>query len=236
MADDFLPRGDQEFCTWLRNFLMGSSRGDRIARFSLRSEDLEWLREDSAALEEAMAQQNQFKRQAAAARVSKDALRRRCEESAREIAGKLQHSFGITPADRAELGLRLPKPRVTSAAANQPPATSPHLRVQSLPRRHLLHFVDEKTPSRKIKPPRVAFCEIWRNCPPAAAQRSGRKPATATATEAHWTFLACCSATPQAVLYTPAEAGKVVSYRCRWVTHRGKPGPWSNTVTASVSE
>lgn len=232
MADDFLPRGDQEFCLWLRNFLKGTARGGRMTRLKLSSEELERLRDKSAALEEAMGQQRQFLRQAAAARVSKDGLRRQCEKRVRQLARQLQRSFAITSTDKADLGLRVPKARLGSAAANQPPATSPWLRVQSLPRRHLLHFVDEKTPSRKIKPPRVAICEIERKCLPVAGRgRPRRSPK-----QVDWQFLALCSATPQAVVHAPEETGTLVSYRCRWLTRRGKAGPWSNTVTALVGD
>lgn len=240
MADDFLPRADQRFCAWLNQFLQASARGDRATRLRLPSEDLEQLRENSAALAAAMAQQLQFQRQAAAARSSKVALRKACEKSIRQLAWQVTHGPGITPADRVELGLRIAKPRITSAVAEQPPATTPRLRTQSLPLRHLLHFVDEKTPSRKIKPPRVATCAIWRQRQPARTGPTGKRKQGNNAGNAGsawgWEFLALCSSTPQTVTYTPQDLGQLIAYRCRWVNKRGKQGPWSNTVTALVND
>jgi hypothetical protein len=242
MADDFLPRADQEFCAWVKHFLQGASRAERLARLGLKKQELEQLqalRGLQADFESALVAQMRLQRQAIAARFSKDDLRKRCEKMARQLAGTLQYSRGLTDGDRADLGLRVRKAPISLATSAQPPASAPCLRVQTLPLRHLLHFVDEQTPTRKRKPPRVAGCEItrWR-FPAAGAQARGNKKAKTVSPEENWEFLAFCSATPQTVRFTSGEVqevGMLVRYRCRWVTHRGQAGPWSNIVAALVN-
>jgi hypothetical protein len=89
MADDFLPRADQEFCAWVKHFLQGASRAERLARLGLKQRELEQLqalRGLQADFENALAAQMQLQRQAIAARFSKDDPRRRCESMARQLA------------------------------------------------------------------------------------------------------------------------------------------------------
>jgi len=42
------------------------------------------------------------------------------------------------------------------------------------------------------------------------------------------------TATPYLLLHDPAEGGKLAHYLLRWVNSSGEPGPWSETVTATI--
>jgi hypothetical protein len=43
------------------------------------------------------------------------------------------------------------------------------------------------------------------------------------------------TATPYVVEYTSADAGKTASYMLRWVNTRDEKGPWSQTVSATIT-
>ena len=61
------------------------------------------------------------------------------------------------------------------------------------------------------------------------------KPRPAPASVADARYLATDAATPYLATFDAADAGNSVHYFCRWVNTRNQPGPWSETVTATIS-
>jgi len=105
------------------------------------------------------------------------------------------------------------------------PTTRPVVTVDTSQRlQHTLHFFDETTPNSRAKPDGVKGAEIRR----AVADAPVNDPE-------QMDFLALDSATPYVAQYTAAEAGKTASYIIRWVNRRDEPGPWSQTVSATIT-
>ena len=82
---------------------------------------------------------------------------------------------------------------------------------------------DETTPNSKAKPAGVQGAEIWYFIGP-----------TPPSDPSQCSFAALDSATPYLLQHDPADAGKSCHYLLRWVNSRGEPGPWSETVTATI--
>lgn len=48
-------------------------------------------------------------------------------------------------------------------------------------------------------------------------------------------FLATDTATPYVMEYDGADANKAAHYMLRWVNRKGESGPWSQTVSATIT-
>jgi hypothetical protein len=90
--------------------------------------------------------------------------------------------------------------------------------------RHTINFVDEVTPTSRAKPDGVQGCEIWTkvgDAPPAGPN------------EVH--YLALDTRTPYTVEFDSGDGGKTAHYMLRWMSTRGEAGPWSQTVSATIT-
>jgi hypothetical protein len=47
-------------------------------------------------------------------------------------------------------------------------------------------------------------------------------------------FVALDTSSPYLLVHDPADAGKTAHYMMRWVNTRNQPGPWSETVSATI--
>jgi hypothetical protein len=90
--------------------------------------------------------------------------------------------------------------------------------------RHVISFVDEQTPGSRAKPAGAMGCEVW--------VKVGPTPPV-DASECH--YLATDTATPYTAEYEGADGGKIAHYMLRWVNTRGERGPWSQTVSATIT-
>ena len=127
----------------------------------------------------------------------------------------------VSDADRAELGVTVPDSVPTSIAT---PTTRPICQIDTSGRlQHTIHFFDEGAPTRKTKPAGVMGAEIWVKIDPTPPIDPGEL-----------TFLGVDTRTPYTHEYPGAEGGKQAHYMLRWVNTRGKTGPWSETVTATI--
>jgi hypothetical protein len=48
-------------------------------------------------------------------------------------------------------------------------------------------------------------------------------------------YLALDTRTPYTVEFEAADAGKTAYYMLRWISPRGETGPWSQTVTGTIT-
>jgi hypothetical protein len=90
--------------------------------------------------------------------------------------------------------------------------------------RHTVSFTDETTPSSKAKPDGVMGCEIW--------VKVGKQQPT---DPSQLQFLGTDTRTPYVAEYGGGEAGKAAHYMLRWVNTKGEQGPWSQTVSATIT-
>ena len=136
----------------------------------------------------------------------------------RALVARIQADPTVTDDTRRAAGL--PVRRKTRTRA-QVPDTRPLAEIQVSQRlQHLIHFRNQGSTSRG-KPPGVRACEIWCVLGPAATLADAR-------------YLATVTASPCLHTYPPADAGKPAHYFLRWVNPRNQPGPWSETVTATI--
>ena len=139
---------------------------------------------------------------------------------ARALSAQMQVNPSITDAQRNGLGLPV---RSTTRTAVGVPTTRPVAEVDTSQRlQHTISFRNEGATS-KAKPEGVRACEIWCVIGPAPASVADAR------------YLATDTATPYLATFDAADAGKSVHYFLRWVNTRNQPGPWSETVTATIA-
>lgn len=156
---------------------------------------------------------------------ARDTARRNAEEVIRPYAMQISANPTITAAQLIELGLT-----VRDAPTPVPAPTSfPLLSfLQATPLQHKLEYRDSETPTTKAKPGNVIGMEVYRSVGTVAATDPAQAAYVATVTK-----------TPFRQSFEAGQAGKVVTYFCRWVTRSGpagvaQVGPWSSAVTANV--
>lgn len=138
----------------------------------------------------------------------------------RALVAQIQVNPNITDEQRTAAGLPV---RSTTRTAVGVPTTRPVAEVDTSQRlQHTISFRNEGATS-KAKPEGVRGCEIWCVIGPAPASVADAR------------YLATDTATPYLATFDAADAGKSVHYFCRWVNTRNQPGPWSETVTATIS-
>lgn len=89
---------------------------------------------------------------------------------------------------------------------------------------HLISWRDSDSQDNKKKPRGVMGCEIW-------VKLEGTPPTD----ENECTFVTLDSATPYLAVYDGTDGGKMAHYLLRWRMRDGSTGPWSETVSATVT-
>src|SRR5665647_276158 len=84
-------------------------------------------------------------------------------------------------------------------------------------------FTDSATPGSHAKPDNVAFCVIKYKVDVPLPAGPEECPEDVNISRSH-----------TAIVFTPAQRGKVVNGYARWVNNNGKTGPWSGLITAIV--
>ena len=219
MAQDWLPSADADLGPWLMNFLTYANN-NKVA-LGLTSADLgpvqtafenwsgayEFFMAASAGYESALHQKDN----------AADAV----PIALRPLVNRIQASPVMTDAHRGGLGITV---RSTTRTATAAPTTRPVATIdtsQSL--RHTIAFVDELTPTSRAKPPGVTGCEIW------------VKVGDAPTGPGDLTYLALDTRSPYVAEYDGADVGKIAHYRLRWLSTRGERGPWSQTVSGTIT-
>ncbi|HEY0376982.1 MAG TPA: hypothetical protein VGC87_08500 [Pyrinomonadaceae bacterium] len=217
---DYIPGSDADFNSWQANFLtyintnltaLGLTATDLLP---LNTSQSDWTNNYSAH----MAAQSA----AEAALQTKKNTRDSFESSLRSLVRRIQGLPTLTDAQRAGMGVGR---RDTPRTASSMPTTRPIGNVDTSQRlRHTINFTDETTPNSRAKPEGAMGCEIWVKVgDPAPTDPSQLR------------FLATDTRTPYVAVYGGEDAGKVAHYMLRWVNKKGEQGPWSQTVSATIT-
>lgn len=159
---------------------------------------------------------------AVAAGQTKNSSKSTLTDLIREDTKKIQANPGVTNAQKAELGVTVPKETKTAAPV---PTTRPMADVDNKQRlQHTIHFFNEGSEKSKAKPAGVRGCEIW-------CKIGGDPPLDYNETK----YLATDTKTPYIAHFEGADGGKTVHYLLRWVNTRNEPGPWSETISVTIS-
>ena len=220
MGADYIPSSDADFDAWTRNFVdnvvaNAAALGLSPAQIaSLQGGQTDWGAKYPAS-NAAQAAMN-------SAVQAKNDSRSGFEELIRSYANIIQSSPQVTDAQRQALGITV---RSTTRTVAGTPTSRPLATIDTSQRlRHTINFVDETTPNSRAKPEGVQGCEIW--------MKVG-DPAPAGPNDVH--YLALDTRTPYTVEFEAADAGKTAYYMLRWMSTRAETGPWSATVSGTIT-
>lgn len=217
---DYIPSGDAEFNTWQANFINNLSANK--AAFGLTDAEIAGITGAQGEWESAYNGHIAAKAAAEGAQQAKREARASYESALRSMARRVQSSAAATDKHRAQLGLSVRETTRTSAGV---PESRPVAQVDTSQRlRHTISFSDEATPNSRAKPQGAMGCEIW--------SKIG-DPAPTDPSQLH--FLGLDTSTPYVVQFGGEDAGKTAHYMLRWVSSKGEQGPWSQTVSATIT-
>ncbi|HEY0405584.1 MAG TPA: hypothetical protein VGC89_07635 [Pyrinomonadaceae bacterium] len=219
-SQNYIPRSDAEFDVWQEN-IMAQLKGDK-SKFALSNESDAELSSLQTTWQARNVEHLEAQSKAAAARVAKDAQRGEYEAALRKQVRQTQNAPGVSDADRALLRITI---RDTQPTAPAPPSTRPVVQVDTSQRLgHGLDVTDEFTPTSRSKPKGVTYYEVW--------VKVGDSPPV---DESELRFLDTGTTSTFNVKYTGRDAGKTAHYMVRWVNSRKEKGPWSQTVSATIT-
>ena len=222
MATDYIPRPDADFLAWVVNF--NAYANNNLTGLGILLPDVLPVTGALTTFQTAFAASNTARQAAQAAKQNKDATRATLETAVRALVRRLQASASVDNAERAALGITVPDAVATMAASTP---TRPVGIVDTSQRlRHEIRFVDEATPTRRAKPAATMGCEIWVKVLPQGQAAPGADELE---------FVTLDTASPYLVEYEAADAGKTAHYMLRWVSTGGDKGPWSETVSATIT-
>lgn len=217
---DYLPRSDADFSAWLQNFITAAN--NNTTNLGLVAADITSLENAASIFDTTRGANDSAQAAAQAARAQKDAARATAEELTRAMVGRIQAHPGVTDAHRSSLGITV---RSGTRTAVGPPTTRPVGTVDTSQRlQHTVNFVDELTPNTRAKPDGASGCEIW-------VKVDGPPPTDPSELR----YLATDTRTPYVAAYDGVQGGKVAHYMLRWVSTRGETGPWSQTLSATIT-
>jgi hypothetical protein len=219
MSEDFLPRADAELVVWMTNFVTYANAN--LANLGLVAGDMTPVTTNQTLFSNAFTANVTAQNNAKNAAAAKDTARDNLETAVRTLVRKIQGTPIVTNAQRQSLGI---SERGTERAPAGVPKSRPILSVDTSQRlQHTISFVDEETPTSKAKPNGVRGCEIWVYIGPEPSKLP---------TEYH--YLGTDTKTPYVSHYEGTDGGKNAHYMGRWVNTKGEPGPWSETVSATI--
>jgi hypothetical protein len=216
---DYIPGSDADFSAWADNFIAYAN--DNLGALGLTAADLAPLQAAHAAFKAAVAANIAAQAQAQGTRQTKDDRRATDEGAFRPLVGRLQASPAVTDPQRQALSITVASGTRTAAPT---PTSRPVASLDTSQRlQHTISFVDELMPTSRAKPAGVSGCEIW------------MKIGSAPVDPSELTYLATDTRTPYAANFNGEDAGKTAYYMLRWVNTRGERGPWSHTVSGTIT-
>ena len=220
---DYIPGSDTEFLAWAANFVTYANA--HLADLGIGLPDMLPILAARTDFERKMSDNVTAQQAAQSARQAKDASRDALESAIRQLVRQLQASGDVDDAERAALGITIPDTIPTAAGGID---TRPIGMVDTSQRlRHEIRFSDEATPTSRAKPAGVMGCEIW-----VKVAATGEAP---PADPDELSFVAMDTASPYIVEYDGADGGKTAHYMLRWVKTGGEKGPWSETISATIT-
>ena len=213
------PAGDTQFTAAVNDFITYANAN--LAAIGLVAADMTPLTTAFTDWETKYATHVTSQATALADAQAKDEARVAVRFALRVIVAKAEGSGALDNAERLALHLTVPDPIRTPVTA---PTSRPVGKVDTSQRlQHTVSFQDELTPTSRAKPPGVLGCEIW-------VKIGGTPPGDASEVS----FLATDTRSPYVALFDSGQAGQVAHYMLRWVSTRAEPGPWSETVSATI--
>ncbi|HEY0406438.1 MAG TPA: hypothetical protein VGC89_11975 [Pyrinomonadaceae bacterium] len=220
MAKDYIPSTTAARAAWLATF--AAKLADNKAALSLADAEVANITALQAALVTA---QQELADAEATFRAKQEAARIADEEAtaaARARVRQIQADPNVADTVRAALGIPL---RDATPTAPAPLASRPVVTIDFSQRgQHTLEYRDSDTPTSRARPDNATGCEIRRHIGTAAPAGTGQ-----------FDYLETDRSSPFTVHYTDEDAGKIASYILRWINANGDKGPWSETVSASIT-
>ena len=221
---DYLPGSDTGFQAWVDNFVTYAN--GNLVELGLVPPDVLPTADGKTDFDTKMSANVTAQQAAQSARQAKDDSRDTLESAVRTLVNRLQASAAVDDTERAALGITVPDRIRTTAAGDI--STRPIGAVDTSQRlRHEIRFADEATPTSRAKPKGIMGCEIWVKILPAGEA----PPVSADGL----TFLTLDTATPYIAEFDGGDGGKTAHYMLRWVKSSGDKGPWSETVSATIT-
>ncbi len=218
---DYIPSTDADFTVWQENFLTYVNAN--LAALGLVAADVASINAAQGTWTTDFSGHTRAQSNAEAARQVKDDSRDNFVNLIRSLVRRLQGTPNVTEAQRADMRIGSRDIKRTPAAV---PETRPVAQVDTSQRlRHTIAFTDEMTPETRAKPAGVRGCEVWVKIgDPAPTDGKGLS------------FLGLDTRTPYLAEYEGEQAGQPAHYMLRWVNSKGEAGPWSQTVTATITK
>lgn len=217
---DYIPRSDAEFDLWHKSF--DKYLKNNLAALGLTNTVTTQLSPLQTAWEINLSEFLAAQAAAEAATQAKDAARAALEAYLRILVRQLQSNPATTDAQRAGLGVTVPDDIRTPVPV---PTAIPFGNIDTSKRlEHTINFRNSETPTSTAKPEGVHGCQIWLNI--------GTQPPTSLD---QFKFIATDTRTPYVLQFEMADAGKNAYYILRWVNTKDQPGPWSETLVATIT-
>jgi len=217
---DYIPRSDADFNNWIKTYCeyvntnfaaLGLSV---VQNTNLQALLTSWDADYPAHLT-AQATAKSFAQK-------KDATRVLLGTLVRELTRLIQANSTVTNEQKAALQITIPK---TTKTPTPVPSTKPMAEVDNRNRlEQIIHFFDESTPGSRAKPAGVRGCELW-------LKIGGAAPLGPTEV----TYVATDTKTPYIYHFLGTDAGKTAHWMLRWVNTKNEAGPWSETISVTIS-
>ena len=221
---DYIPTTDGTFGAWANNF-MDYANG-HLADLGLAAGDLTELANMQADYNVKMSDHITARQAAQSARQAKDDSRNKFKSAIRHLVRQLQASSAVDDPEREAMGITVADTIRTANTAKI--TTRPIGQVDTSQRlRHKIRFADESTPTKRAKPKGVMGCEIW------VKVLAAGDVAPVGGDELSFVFMATASG--HTVEYFGDDGGKTAHYMLRWVKSGGQKGPWSETISATIT-
>ncbi|MDX6695641.1 MAG: hypothetical protein QOF02_3244 [Blastocatellia bacterium] len=220
MSKDYIPKDKAGRAAWLANF--AAKLDDNKAKLSLTDAEVasvSTLQANLVTANQALADAEADYR---AKLVAADTADDEATAAARSRVRQLQADPNVEDSVRAELGIPV---RDTTPTAPAPLTSRPIGAIDFSQRgQHILEYRDSDTPDSRARPDNATGCEIRRHI--------GTAPPAGTG---DFIYLETDRSSPFTVHYTDEDAGKIASYILRWINANGDKGPWSETVSATIT-
>ena len=224
MAGNYIPGSDTAFGVWANNFVTYANA--HLPELGIIPPDMIPITAALSDFEGKMMGNVTAQQTAQSARQAKDDSRDTLESLIRTLVKQLQASPDVDDTERTALGITV-RDKIRTAVAGDI-TTRPIGVVDTSQRlRHEIRFSDEATPTRRAKPKGVMGCEIW------VKVTEPGQPAPASADEL--SFVTLDTATPYIAEYDGKDGGKTAHYMLRWTKSSGDKGPWSETISATIT-
>ena len=221
---DYLPGSDTGLQAWAENFV--TYAGAHLVELGIAPPDIIPIAAGRADFDTKMSANVTAQQAAQSARQAKDDSRDSLETLIRTLVKQLQVSSSVDDTERAALGITVPD-RVRTASAGDITTRPVGIVDTSQRLRHEIRFSDEATPTSRAKPKGIMGCEIWVKVSP----NGEAAPVGADGLN----FVTLDTASPYTAVYDGTDGGKTAHYMLRWVKSSGDKGPWSETISATIT-